>query len=142
MGFDLTVKNRALLRAKYRCEACGRHWYDLKAEFGDTPLRGHSGSTLHIVENKQGLYVATSVPDSHWVLKGKPMAKDAFIVQRLNRGDDAFCLCPTCHAEVHRIAFNLSREKLSRMTDSKNAIPFVLEEVTIGFILGRGKWMY
>lgn len=142
MAFNSSVLDLALYRAKYRCEACGKSWYSLQNEYGKTPLRGHSATSLHVVRSaKTGLYRATSVPIGHEKMAGRILRPNTFLVQKLGRDDDAYCLCPRCHTTVHSIATRITNMKQTTGV-TKNAIPHVLENVTISFVLNSGKWMY
>ena len=138
--YDYIVK-RALIRAGYRCEACGRYWYELDYGEGVVPLHIHSAISFHVVRNKKtGLYRATSVPPAHKKMKGRILKPNKYIIQRLGRDDDGYCLCLECHRKVHAIATDLTNGRFTT-GDSKNAIPYVLEMVTISFILNRGVWI-
>lgn len=142
LAFNSSVTERALTRAGYRCEACGGYWHDLKRSEKDTPLYAHSAISFHIVKNKKtGLYRATSTPTGHERMQGRIIRPNAFLVQRLNRDDDAYCLCYDCHPMVHRIASEITNNKF-RTGNGKNAIPHVLENVTICFVLNKGNWTF
>ena len=140
MAFYPYIVDRALVRARYRCEACGRKWLDLKDVFGDTPLRGHSSISMHAIRNSMtGLYRATSVPSGLERMKRRILQPNAFYFQQIVRDDDAYMLCPECHVRVHDIARFYSNNQ-TKTGDGRNAIPHVLEMVTLEFIDREGEW--
>ncbi len=140
MAFDADIVEKALIDVGYKCEACGKYWHEFDRNPKHAPLHGHSETTLHIVrDEKTGLYWATAVPPGHEKLLKKPIAPQAFIFQRLGRGSDIRILCHLCHQRVHDIAKAIKNGR-NTTGDAKNAIPAVLEMVTVAFILNRGVW--
>ena len=127
MPFRENVITRALLRARWMCEACGKP-IRVRAE-----AEIHSADTLHLDLHpvRPDRYVVTSPPPNHETMRGKSLPVFGFRVYALGRPDDAFCLCLSCHDKVHALAD-------FRMTGGRNAIPNVLEEVTIMFVATRG----
>jgi hypothetical protein len=140
MAFSSYVSDRALVRAGDRCESCGRYWHEIDHAINDSPIDSHSASSFHVVRNKKtGLYRATSVPPGHEIMQGRILPPHAFIIQKMGREDDAFCLCQECHQLVHRLANMLSAGKKTS-GNTKNAIPHILEWVTLWFVLGNVEW--
>lgn len=131
MAFSEKVVTRALLRARWVCEACGKP-IRLRSE-----AEMHSANTLHLDldPGDQYRYIVTSPPPNHEVMRGKTLPVFGFRVYALGRPDDAFCLCLSCHDLVHMLAD-------SRMPGGRNAIPNVLEDVTIRFVATRGKMTF
>lgn len=142
MAFKGIVTDRALLRADYRCEACGVHWLDFDPVSGDAPIDLHSSTTLHIVKQENGLYVATSTPDGHKVLKNRVLRVDGYYFYQYMemRPDDAFCLCNRCHLKVHAWARKWSKDFLGSAKDRNNDVPFILDYVTVMYVLNKGRW--
>jgi DNA-directed RNA polymerase subunit RPC12/RpoP len=142
MAFYPYIVSRALVRAQYRCEACGREWLDLKDIFGDTPLHGHSSISLHAIRNqKTGLYRATSVPPGLERMKGRVLKPDKYYFQKYGRSDDAYMLCPECHLRVHELERIYSSTRI-KTGDGKNPIPYYLELITLEFIDRKGEWNF
>lgn len=115
---------RALLRARYLCECCGKPVY---WEVGrDRPLAEiHSCTTLHLTEriDRPGYYQSTSPTENHAILKNRYLFGGNFIFPEYRRSDDAFCLCLECHDLIHSLA--------KHDLDGKNAIPAELEKLTL-----------
>lgn len=147
MVFAVNVVRDALIRARYKCEACGANWYDLPKTPGDAPIDAHSANSLHLVfDIEKQMYRATSVPKALSALKNRYFRPEAFRVYTLfdKRPDDAFCLCDKCHRKVHAIAREWTRRLLRAgqggRLDYKNEIPNVLEYVTVMYVLNKTKW--
>lgn len=135
MGFDPKYADIVMVRARWRCEACGVPVYWAKGE----PRLGmaHSANTLHLVldPDRSDRYIVTSTPYNHRNMLNKRLPVFGFRVWALGRPDDGFCLCLLCHLKVHALAD-------SKMPGGRNAIPNVLEEVTIMFVATRGKMTF
>lgn len=131
----------ALIRAKYACEACKKDWYDLFKSPKDSPIDLHSATSLHLIRVPDTVYFeVTSHPKGMKLMKGKLLRQDAFLFYKEFGGDDdGFCLCNKCHRIVHAIAESESRKKIKNK-NLKNAIPSVLDEVTVRYILSNGVW--
>ncbi len=142
MAYYSYIVDRALVRARYRCEACGKHWSDFPKVMGDAPIDLHSADTFHLLMQKNGFYKVTSPPKGHEQMKGRLLRPEMFQVYTVmnKRPDDAFCLCARCHITVHDMAEVMSKDILGDDKDRKNAIPSVLEYVTIMYVLSGGKW--
>lgn len=141
MAYYYYIAENVILRSGYRCDACGGYWHDLKRSESDTPLHAHSATTFHVLRNKRtGFYKATSVPVGHERMQGRILRPNTFLIQKLERDDDAYCLCYLCHQMVHDIATDLTNARFTT-GDTKNAIPYLLEMVTISFVLNNGQWI-
>ncbi len=141
MAFMSKLVEMALIRAKYACEACGADWYDLYKGLNDSPIDVHSATSLHLVRIPNTDYFeVTSHPAGIKLLKGRPVNQRNFLFyEEFGGDDDGFCLCNRCHKMVHVIAESESRKKI-RNKDLRNAIPSVLDEVTVKYILSGGIW--
>lgn len=143
MPYDLSVGQRALIRSRFKCEACGRHWCDLPQIEGDAPIDAHSSYSFHLVMDEEtGLYRATSVPYAFRRLKGRLYDPRLFRVYHEfdERRDDAFSLCTDCHKRVHAIAREWTKRLLGPKREFRNEIPNVLEYVTVEYVKSGAKW--
>ena len=143
MPYDLNTGRRALIRSRYKCEACGKHWCDLPQVEGDAPIDAHSAYSFHFVmDDKTGLYKATSVPFAFRRLKDRLYNPMLFRVyaEFNQRPDDAFSLCTKCHIKVHAIAREWTKRLLGPRRKFRNEIPNVLEYVTVEYVKSAGLW--
>lgn len=148
MAYELHIADRALVRARYRCQACGVHWSDFPKVEGDHPIDAHSALTFHVFRQDNGLYIASSVPNEYRSLKDRELKLKDYLTGRFGREDDAFCLCGRsidgvkgggCHHKVHAIAMALTKQKYPGYA-WKHAAPKILEYVTFKFVESGGKW--
>lgn len=147
MAFDSNIVQDGLIRARYACEACGRHWTELAAYSAVAPLYMHSASSLHLVlDIKKQMYKATSVPPALRVLQGRYFRPESFRVylEFDRRADDGFSLCHKCHRAIHKIARAWTRGLLRVGQDDaleyKNDAPNILEYVTVMYVKNQSNW--
>lgn len=141
--YSSSIVDRALSRARYKCEACGKHWDDLDDGSGGVFLFAHSSTTFHLIWIKsKKMYKSTCVPEGHERVKGRFFKPENVLVYKYmnKREDDAFCLCKKCHVKVHEIAEKLSVAHLGGNKDRKNAVPSILEWVSVMYVLKKTKW--
>ncbi len=141
MAFNDKLVQLALIRAKYACEACGKDWYDLFKSPKDSPIDLHSATSLHLIRIPETVFFeVTSQPAGLVTMKNRPIKAESFLFYKeFGRDDDGFCLCNKCHRMVHYIAEIESRKRIKNK-NLKNAIPSVLDEVTVMYILSNGIW--
>lgn len=148
MPYEPDIVDRALVRARYRCQACGVHWSDFPKVEGDHPIDAHSSLTFHVNRLENGLYLASSVPHQYRNLKGRELKLKDYLTGKFGYEDDAFCLCGRsvdgikgggCHHRVHSIAMALTKLKYPGYS-WKHPAPKILEEVTFRFVESGGKW--
>ncbi|OGD84023.1 hypothetical protein A2572_00660 [Candidatus Collierbacteria bacterium RIFOXYD1_FULL_40_9] len=143
MAYYSYVVDRALIRARYRCEVCDAHWTDFPKVPGDAPIDVHSATSYHLMMfRKTGLFKSISPPRGHSRMKGKLYRPSAFMFYQYfpDRLDDAFCFCNSCHLTVHDKAEAESLVFLGGVKELKNDVPTILEYVTVMSVLTKGKW--
>lgn len=130
-SFTGEVFERAAIRAHFRCEACGRRLPKSKPkDVADYEI--HSATSLHLVGGPER-YQVTDPPIGFDILRGRFLSGRLFRVSYLGFRDDAFCLCPTCHRDIHTEATTKTKVIIPGYR-GRVAIPSILEEVTLDFI--------
>ena len=134
MGFQSVTFNIAAERANYQCEVCGKNMR--KKRSGDVALYElHSASTLHLVDGPEK-YLVTDPPTGFENLRGKRLWGGLFLVSEWNLSYDAFCLCPTCHRDIHWEAL-IKTKCLLPGYKGRSSSPAILELVTLSKVSKR-----
>jgi len=136
MPFNVEVTIKAALRAGYRCEMCGEDLSGVLPDQVSALFHIHSVTTLHLVRlvSDPSLCLVTDPPLRLSKLKGRTLPVDMFSVFSEGRDDDGFCLCQTCHSEIHAQALSLTKSFIPHHK-GRNASPAILEEVSLFCIL-------
>ena len=138
MPFSKGVFMRAVERAGFRCEKCGKDVSKVEKTATQSPCDIHSVTGLHLVRHKKqpSACIVTSPPASMMILRGRMLPVYGFVVFSLGRDDDGFCLCQDCHNEVHTLALSITKDMLPSHT-GMNSSPAVLELVSLTLIMKK-----
>ena len=135
MGFTLDVMILAAERVAYLCEVCGTDTSRLQPGQTSASFEIHSATSLHLVRSSRypDMCVVTSPPPDFKKMRGRLLPAAMFrVFDDPERDDDAFCLCLSCHDEIHKRAQVMTRVRVKG--SGKNAIPALLESVTLFFV--------
>ncbi len=134
MGYSSDLAERVGLRAGYKCEVCGTSLKRKKVS--DVAIHiAHSASTFHIT-NGPIEYLVTEPPAGMERFKGKTLPGSMFLVSIWNFSDDAFCVCPNCHRDIHRMALRETKRQFPHHK-GRNAHWAILERVTLDKVFGK-----
>ena len=127
-------------RANYICEMCGKDVSKVPKGQHTASFAGHSIYTLHLamLDSDASKCIVTSAPTRLSQMRGKILPVRGFPVISLDRRDDGFCLCHSCHAGIHSIALEETKLVIPNYI-GRNSAPAVLGEVSLYFI-NRGRF--
>ena len=103
MSFSPAMTITIALRAKYRCEICGKDVSKVEPGQISSSFEAHSMYGAHLKKTKDcgpNEYVATSMPKGYKRKSGESNIVYAYLILD-DRADDGVCLCKECHDRVH-----------------------------------------
>ncbi len=141
MPFSPAIFIRAWERVGGVCEMCGEDMTKVSRETRSARFNIHSATSLHLVKDEvdSSSCVVTDPPEKFEFLKGKKLPIRGFRSFEMEREDDGFCLCHSCHQEIHTAALRITKLRIPDHK-GKNPSPEILESVTICKIkLGKSR---
>lgn len=121
---------REVQKISKRCFICNH-------KFGKREYKAvHSGTGYHLevkeVEDPvRYVYVVTDAPEEYGYMKGKTIEPEEFCFG-FRYFADAVCLCNGCHQDVHSLALELCRERISEFKGN-TPTPRLLAEATFKY---------
>lgn len=127
-GFSGDLFEQVGKRANYKCEVCDK---DLRRDKPTDVARhvAHSATTFHL-DGGPHSYVLTSPPASMKRFKGKRFPGSMFAISLWGFTDDAFCVCPDCHRDIHKEALEQTKIKFPDYK-GRSAMWSILEWITL-----------